>query len=261
LEQDIIQDRGRTGDRIEYCKRAVEQDIQVTPHSLYTHAHMQGYGNHSLSSTITPINMRRSTSMNANALFGVLLLTGLGIASGVAASNLDNNQHSIFNPDTAAAFKVGLANVASNSHSRLRRANAFGSMDMDINHRRASSARNRRQNNNNNIGDLLGDNGDILDINDIGNNALALEVVTSGSTSTTLTSETVYVTTLQGERSECEFFIAFVHCLCMSTAFLATWRMCCSVLALGHSLQGRVYKHADRHDRHTTSFLHRGLSH
>lgn len=170
--------------------------------------------NPSPSTTIT-------TTMRRLIFCGLLaLLSGITQASSAAAHSASSNdsgslnershhQHEdIFNPALAAAFKVGLANVASsssNTRSSNKRANAFGKLQHNEGghsvKKRSKSKRTPQV-----LSDLLGDGADVLDENGgAGAVVVLLEggTVTSGSVSTVRVVPTTYTTTLQGERSEC----------------------------------------------------------
>ncbi|KAK9896507.1 hypothetical protein P389DRAFT_180277 [Cystobasidium minutum MCA 4210] len=138
-----------------------------------------------------------------------VLLTVIGLASlnGVAAnssneSNLsERHREDIFNPAVAAAaFKVGLANVASNARSSNKRANAFGKQlhggnNVEGSHRTKKNRRTPQV-----LGDLMGDDAHVVDENGV--NVVLLEggTITSGSVSTVRVVPTTYTTTSGGER-------------------------------------------------------------
>lgn len=163
------------------------------------------------------INMRRFV------LCGLALLSGIqASAAHSASSNESNNslnershQHEdIFNPALAAAFKVGLANVASSSSNTRsnKRANAFGKQqhNTEKRHKKSKSKRTPQV-----LSDLLGDDADVLDENG-GVDAVVVLLeggtVTSGSVSTVRVVPTTYTTTVQGERSECRrLSYSYIH--------------------------------------------------
>lgn len=157
-------------------------------------------------------------------ILGGVLFACLGsIAS--AGNTLNNNDsktlnerghEDIFNPTVAAAaFKVGLANVASSSSNTRpathKRANAFGKHGVDGGGHKKNKKRTPQV-----LGDLLGDDGDVLDQDGamaVVNVHLEGGTLTSGSVSTVRVVPTAYITTSEGERSECSYTSCSVYTL------------------------------------------------
>lgn len=198
-----------------------------------------------------------------------VLLTVIGLASlnGVAAnssneSNLsERHREDIFNPAVAAAaFKVGLANVASNARSSNKRANAFGKQlhggnNVEGSHRTKKNRRTPQV-----LGDLMGDDAHVVDENGV--NVVLLEggTITSGSVSTVRVVPTTYTTTSGGERSEYQHpfcYILFIY-IYFPLFIPRLARICPSSLLspILHLALCRIASHAPSFPKHTPhSFL------
>lgn len=215
-----------------------------------------------------------TTTMRRLILCGLLaLLSGIIQASSAAAHSASSNdsgslnershqQHEdIFNPALAAAFKVGLANVASSSSNTRsnKRANAFGKQQHNEGghsvKKRSKSKRTPQV-----LSDLLGDGADVLDEESGGVGAVVVLLeggtVTSGSVSTVRVVPTTYTTTLQGERSECRYLsLSYTHHYHHHTPFL---------LLLLHSSTGLntlapSVLHSSIHSSHRTRLSSRSI--
>lgn len=171
------------------------------------------HGN-SAASTITPItnNMRR---LILGVVLGLAALNGASAASSNTNDSLDergiHEGGGLFNPAiAAAAFKVGLTNIASsNTRSSNKRANAFGKQ-----HGSTHTTKNKNKRTPQVLGDLLGADGDVFDGSN-GVNIILLEggTVTSGSVSTVRVVPTTYTTTVGGERSESRIHYSLIYSL------------------------------------------------
>lgn len=159
--------------------------------------------------TRRPSHRQSPVTAIMRSILAVVFMLGVcwrGVAAATEVNESNTEQHShrdIFNPALAAAFKVGLANVAAvtpdHSH-RNKRASAFGShAGGNANpagkrmHRRAPQL----------LSDVLGEEGDVLDAQPDVRVLLDGGTLTSGSISTVRVVPTTYVTTEGGERSEC----------------------------------------------------------
>lgn len=188
------------------------KDTLVTTQHTSIHMHSRNASTdarhpHSGRSLLASLVMRPYSSVLALVVVVVVLLAG-GAAAG--ASNEANTQprqrsHSrqegIFNPNLAAAFKFGLANVASSSEGHHKRASAFGASPPFTKH---GIKKNRRAPQL--LSDVLGQDGAVLlDAEAAAPVNVLLEggTLTSGSISTVRVEPTTYVTTEAGQRSKC----------------------------------------------------------
>lgn len=181
-------------------------------------------------STTTTTTMRRLILCGLLALLsGIIQASSAHSASSNDSGSLNERSHhqheDIFNPALAAAFKVGLANVASsssNTRSSNKRANAFGKQQHSTEKRHKKKSKRTPQV----LSDLLGDDADVLEENGgVGAVVVLLEggTVTSGSVSTVRVVPTTYTTTLQGKRSECRSSLSLIY----SSLSFITLHSCC----------------------------------